>query len=436
MKQSILYKIFYSIVLMLGAILVSYIVDKYLATTNDIVNDCIRDVEILALAGYTIGFICYKMKEYVTTEYLFYKSIGTKSSVMLIQLIMANFKTIIILVGLFLIVMNPDSIFIHILLGYQLIILLFMIMGMYFWILHFPLFLKIGKILATAFTFLVFINIFLSFYMVLKQQLTMQNIVLEIIQNIVVINIIVNLISKLHLVNIGLWLVIGILGYVNIYRLDGLIIEESCSKKKNKSNIRMCEKSFVWKNRIISHTVREVCMSCRNKKNIINILTIYIFNSLILFFVESSLIILVVGCMFTVFLCIESHEYLFIEDISSIGIYKLCGESYSRFIFNKMITVLAIALGISSVTLIKLLLVNATFHMICIYASVMVYSIFYWCCFFTFSFTRMKRFCGILDNLKKFLVLVGMVIPFGNLYLIYIFISKGKKRWEQYVGVE
>lgn len=233
-----------------------------------------------------------------------------------------------------------------------------------------------------------------------------------------------------HIYNIA---VVAILTALSIRQIcssdDNSVIEAISNSKRTLPD--------TYFNKVISKkrygVLRDVKIAFRNKENLLSyglLFGLYVFCCCLFGYVPQLLF----GVSF---LCIVLVNYglegVYLNDILTFPMYKLCGEDFGGFIRNKIKVSAIINFVFCSVYTIKCIDISCVKEWILL-LLLQIISIWYWNTYYSYLYSGMKLTRTLVYELKRMIVLVIGLIPVVNILFAIMYYKKGKRRWNYYVN--
>lgn len=212
---------------------------------------------------------------------------------------------------------------------------------------------------------------------------------------------------------------------------DVSVIDES-SKRRNCSGDTRFHK-FFGINRC--GLLRNIKIAFRNKENLFSYFLLFVVYALCCWLFGYVSQLLFVASLFCVVLVNMGLEGIYLNDVGTFQLYKVCGEGFDGFLRNKIkISVLInfIFLGVYTIkcmqhSFAKEWIVLLLFQLM---------NIVYWNMYYSYLYSGLSLTRTMFCEMNIMIALVIGLIPVVNLVFVIMYYMKGKRRWICYVNNE
>ena len=207
---------------------------------------------------------------------------------------------------------------------------------------------------------------------------------------------------------------------------DFSVIDES-SKRRNCSGDTRFHK-FFGINRC--GLLRDIKIAFRNKENLFSYFLLFVVYAFCCWLFGYVSQLLFVVSLFCVVLANMGLEGIYLNDVGTFQLYKVCGEGFDGFLRNKIKVSVLINFVFLGVYTIKCMQNSCAKDLIWLFLFQII-NIGYWNMYYSCLYSRMSLTGNII---KRMIALVIGLIPVINLVLAIMYYKKGKRSWNCYVN--
>lgn len=201
--------------------------------------------------------------------------------------------------------------------------------------------------------------------------------------------------------------------------------EKGCNKKDIFSHITECK--------IVKRYFKELFVAMRSIGNLVSFLFFYFVYFLVLLLIGKNTTLIMIFSLIAILIVNYGMECVYTSDLLTKNYYKVLGEEYKNFLSKKIRASFVLNTVIFVMYIIKCISINAFLEEVIFLLVFQILNILYWNLFYSYFYMKMKRYHDVFDDLKVFIVAIGVLIPVLNIALCLAFYKKGKKRWDSYV---
>lgn len=215
-----------------------------------------------------------------------------------------------------------------------------------------------------------------------------------------------------------------------IVLLEDVSVIEDSSKSKIHSGDTFNNR-FLNKSR--NGLLRDVIIAFRNKENLFSyafLFGAYVFCCWLFGYVTQLLFGVSLLC---IVLANYGLEGIYLNDVGSFQLYKICGGDFNGFIRNKLKVSVLINFVFFSVYTIKCMEYSCVKEWIGLFIFQII-NIGYWNMYYSCLYSRMRLTRTMVYEIKRIITLVSGLVPVINLILAIMYYMKGKRSWNCYVN--
>lgn len=215
-----------------------------------------------------------------------------------------------------------------------------------------------------------------------------------------------------------------------ISKLDDISIIEDDTRR------RVCHKDMCI-NHFIETTkcslLRNVKIAFRNKENLVSYLLLFIGYVICCRTVGYVRQLFLATSLFCIALANFGLEGIYLTDIETFQLYKICGGCFSGFLRNKIKVSVLINFCFFSVYTMACILNRFANEWIVLLLFQLI-NVAYWNTYYSYLYSGMNLTRTMIYEMKRFIAFIIGFIPVVNLIFGIMYYLKGKRRWIYYVN--
>ena len=217
---------------------------------------------------------------------------------------------------------------------------------------------------------------------------------------------------------------------MKIIALEDVSVVEECSQHRNNPE-DTCFIKFTKIRRC--GLLRNVKIAFRNKENLLSYFLLfvgYVFSCWLFGYVSQ---LFFATSLFCIVLTNFGLEGIYLNDIGTFQLYKICGEDFDGFLRNKIKVSILINIVFFSVYTINCIQNNFASEWIGLFLFQLL-NIAYWNMYYSYLYSGLNLTRTILYEIKRMVAFIIGLIPVVNLGFVIMYYMKGKRRWNYYVN--
>lgn len=210
---------------------------------------------------------------------------------------------------------------------------------------------------------------------------------------------------------------------------DVSVIEES-SQHRNCSGDTCFNKFFKIKR---GGLLRDVKIAFRNKENLLSYFLLFVGDVFCCWLFGYVSQLLFAASLFCIALANFGLEGIYLNDVGTFQLYKICGEGFDGFLRNKIKVSVLINFVFFGVYTIKCMQNSFAKEWIVLLLFQLI-NIAYWNMYYSYLYSGLSLTRTMFYEVKRMIAFVIGLIPVVHLVFVIMYYMKGKRRWICYVN--